>query len=268
MMGQLCPPAMLLALSVLEGMFFLQHGLGCLSFSYAQQTNPIQDQEAVGALQALIREYVPDVRTHVVIYTYMGVYPRTRTGARRLLAESAALAARTGATRLIVKTTTEAYRLATVADNIAALEYAASAAREIQESHQAGGTASRSGTGIYEQAKALIDNVLSLDDDLGRALVTAFSRGYLDVPFCLHPDNAGRARGYLDSSGRLLWQRIGRLPIRDLVELPSAERLTSAGLLTALRYVQRTFDSRAAGVGITTGWTDHSLATSKQGSIA
>jgi methylaspartate mutase epsilon subunit len=267
MMGQLCPPAMLVALSVLEGMFFRQCGLGCLSFSYAQQTNPAQDEEAVAALQALIREYVPHARTHVVIYTYMGVYPRTRTGALRLLAESAALAARAGASRLIVKTTTESYRLATVTDNIAALEYAASTAREIGESHRDGGGAGGS-TGIYQQAKALIDNVRSLDEDLGRALLAAFSRGHLDVPFCLHPDNAGRARGYLDSSGRLLWQRIGRLPIRDLVELPSAERLTSAGLLTALRYVQRTFDGRATGAGITTDWADYSLATRKQGSIA
>src|ERR1700728_3629057 len=73
MLGQLCPPALLVAISVLEGMFFWQHGLRCISFSYAQQTHPGQDEEAVAALQALIRQYVPYARTHVVIYTYMGV---------------------------------------------------------------------------------------------------------------------------------------------------------------------------------------------------
>jgi methylaspartate mutase epsilon subunit len=236
MMGQLCPPAMLVALSVLEGMFFWQHGIRCISFSYAQQTHAGQDEEAVTALAELVRRYVPHARTHIVVYAYMGVYPRTPGGALRLLAESARLAARSGAARLIVKTTAEAHRIPTIGENVAALEHAAAAAQGVT---RRGGIAD---TGIYRQAKALVDNVLALGGDVGRALVTAFARGHLDVPFCLHPDNAGRARGYLGRDGRLEWQRIGALPLGGLVELPSAERMTSAGLLDALRFVERKFD--------------------------
>jgi methylaspartate mutase epsilon subunit len=217
-------------------MFFWQHGVRCISFSYAQQTHPGQDEEAVAALRRLVRSYVPGARTHVVVYTYMGVFPRTPGGAQRLLAESARLAVRAGASRLIVKTTAEAHRLPTVAENVAALEHAAAAARDVTEREN------HADTGIYAQAKALVDNVLALDDDLGRALVVAFARGHLDVPFCLHPDNAGRTRGYLEQDGRLQWQRIGSLPIGDLVHVPAAERMTSAGLLTALQFVQRTYD--------------------------
>jgi methylaspartate mutase epsilon subunit len=263
MMGQLCPPAMLVALSLLEGMFFWQNGLRCISFSYAQQTHAGQDEEAVAALSALIGRYMPHARTHMVIYTYMGVYPRTPAGALLLLAESTRLAVKAGAARLIVKTTAEAHRLPTVAENVAALEHAAAAALGLTATgHIAGGE-------IYEQAKALVDNVLSLDDDIGRALVIAFSRGHLDVPFCLHPDNAGRARGYLDSDGRLRWQRIGALPLGDLVELPTTDGMTSAGLLTALRYVRRKFDHRAAvcDLAATRSGADHSLMNRMQGSI-
>ena len=236
MMGQLCPPALLVALSVLEGMFFSQHGIRCISFSYAQQTNPAQDEEAVAALRALIPAYVPHARTHVVIYTYMGVYPRTPRGALRLLASSARLAARSGASRLIVKTTAEAHRLPTVAENVAALEHAAAAARGVERTDEV------HDTGIYAQAKRLVDNAVALDADIGRALLVAFAAGYLDVPFCLHPDNAGRTRGYLDRNGELHWQRIGALPIGDLVDLPHAERMNSADLLNALKYVERKFD--------------------------
>ncbi|WP_409492328.1 methylaspartate mutase [Amycolatopsis sp. cmx-11-12] len=246
MMGQLCPPALLVALSVLEGMFFWRHGVRCISFSYAQGTHAGQDEEAVAALHALIREYVPHARTHVVIYNYMGVYPRTPGGALALLAESARLAARTGASRLIVKTTAEAHRVPTVTENVTALEHAAEAALGVSPIGHLGDT------GIHAQAKALVDNVLSLDNDLGRALVTAFARGQLDVPFCLHPDNAGRARGRLDPSGRLEWQRIGAMPLGDLVDLPADRRMTSSGLLDALRYVERSFDDRYGMPGIET----------------
>ena len=259
MMGQLCPPALLVALSVLEGMFFWQHGVRCISFSYAQQTHPGQDAEAIAALRVLAGEYVPYARRHVVLYTYMGVYPRTPGGALALLADSARLAARSGAARLIVKTTAEAHRLPTVAENVTALEHAATAARGVTAARGATPDPGSGDTGILAQARALVDNVRSLGDDLGQALLTAFSRGELDVPFCLHPDNAGRARGCLDASGRLQWQRVGALPLAGLVEPAGTERMTSAGLLSALRFVQQKFDQRYAATGLLAGpGQDHS----------
>jgi methylaspartate mutase epsilon subunit len=257
MMGQLCPPALLVAISVLEGLFFVQHGLRSISLSYAQQTSAEQDTEAVTALRRLTAELLSDVQSHIVIYSYMGVYPCTPAGARRLLAESARLAVTTGAARLIVKTSAEAFRIPTIEENVCALEeagLAASAAAGLAASAAAGPpaaagrpvaagkTAVAGCTGIYAQAKALISAVLDLADDIGRALLLAFDRGYLDVPYCLHPDNAGRTRGYLDSAGRLQWQRIGSMPIGHLAEVPAQTRMTSAGLLGSLSFVQNKFD--------------------------
>jgi methylaspartate mutase epsilon subunit len=238
MMGQLCPPGLLVALSVLECMFFRQHGLRSVSLSYAQQTDPDQDAEAILAMRRLAAQWLPDVDWHVVIYTYMGVYPRTPEGASRLLEEAARLAVRTASARLIVKTVAEGYRIPTFAENVAALETAAAAAarctRIIGDSDD---------TGIHAEASALIEAVVNLDPDLGTALEIAFRRGYLDVPYCLHPDNAGKARSYLDDSGRLQWSSVGSMPIRESVRRTGAGKLTAMGLLTTLSYIERKFDS-------------------------
>jgi len=86
--------------------------------------------------------------------------------------------------------------------------------------------------------------VLDLDPDVGRALVRAFSLGYLDVPYCLHPDNQGRSRSYLDEHGRLCWSEVGSMPIRGISAPRGAARMTSADLLMSLSYVQRTFDKK------------------------
>lgn len=238
MMGQLCPPSLLVALSVLECMFFQQHGLRSVSLSYAQQTNPEQDREAVLALRRLATERMPDVDWHVVIYAYMGVYPRSPGGAAMVLAEAARLAVRTGAARLIVKTAAEAYRIPTIAENVAALEAAAKVAAE--EKPEPGPV---DDTGIYAEARTLVDAVVDLRPDLGRALLEAFRRGYLDVPYCLHPDNAGRSRGYLDQNGWLRWSRVGAMPIHDVARPTSSVELTADGLLASLSYVERKFDS-------------------------
>lgn len=241
MLGQLCPPSLLVAISLLECLFFRQHGTRSVSLSYAQQTDPGQDQEAVLAMRRLAAEFLPDADWHIVIYTYMGVYPRTRRGATKLLAESARLAVRTGAARLIVKTAVESYRIPSIADNVEALETASAVAAERKGPEP--DRADASDTGIYTEARALIEAVLDLRPDIGQAMADAFSKGYLDIPYCLHPDNPGRTRSYIDGSGRLQWSDIGSMPIHRVVRPASAAELTAAELLNSLAYMERKFDN-------------------------
>jgi methylaspartate mutase epsilon subunit len=242
LLGQLCPPSILVATSVLEGVFFRQHGMRSVSLSYAQQTNAVQDEEALRALRRLAGEVLADIDWHVVLYAYMGVYPSSRHGALRLLADAARLAVRGGAARLIVKTAAEAHRIPTVAENVEALEVAAESAQSTAPSR----TAVAEENETYAEARALVDAVLDLDDDTGTGLVRAFARGYLDVPHCLHADNRGRARSYLDDTGRLRWAEFGSVPIADVAEARPSAELTAASLLTALEYVRRTYDSGPA----------------------
>jgi methylaspartate mutase epsilon subunit len=246
MLGQLCPPGLLVAISLLEGMFFWQHGLRSISLSYAQQTDAAQDEEAIRALTHLAAEYLPYADTHVVVYTYMGVYPRTRPGARLLSQTAARIAVRAGAARLIVKTTAEAYRIPTVGENVEALRDAATAAAAASRTDGPAPTDSET----YQEARALLDAVLELDDRVGPALLRAFRLGYLDVPYCLHPDNRGDTLSYIDADGRLRWARTGAMPIRRTPGTRGSSGVSSHELLAALSHVQRTFDRRAlAAVG-------------------
>ncbi|MBT2383210.1 methylaspartate mutase [Streptomyces sp. ISL-11] len=245
MLGQLCPPSQLVAISVLEALFFVRHGLRSVSVSYAQQTHAGQDREAVAALRRLCAELLPTDNWHVVVYAYMGLYPQTSHGALRLLGEAAELAVATGSERLIVKTEAESRRIPTVAENVRALEHASSTARAARPRAAEGADSQ-----TYQEAAALVHAVLGLHADVGQALLLAFRAGYLDIPYCLHPDNRGETRSYIDDSGRLRWDRIGRLPIGGLVARDRPRRVTSAGLLDDLSYVRRRFDEAPLGQGV------------------
>ncbi|WAL67943.1 methylaspartate mutase [Amycolatopsis cynarae] len=240
MLGQLCPPSELVALSVLEALFFYRKGLRSISVSYAQQTNMAQDREAVAALRRLCAELLPGATWHVVIYAYMGMFPRSAEGARFLLGKAAELAMTSGAERLIVKTAVEADRIPTIAENVAALEHAGTVAASVPPTDTVD-----SDNQVYREAYAFVDAVLNSHADLGRALVVAFKRGLLDVPFCLHPDNAGQARSHLDPEGRLGWSALGSLPLRGVAERGHASAITSSTLMSALSYVQHTYDTKA-----------------------
>jgi methylaspartate mutase epsilon subunit len=262
MLGQLCPPSLLVAISVLEVLFFRQHGLRSVSLSYAQQTSPEQDLEALHALRTLADEFLGALDWHIVLYTYMGVYPSTRDGALRLLCDSAELAVRGGAARLIVKTSAEATRVPTIAANVEALELAGAVADSCRRSGPAGvsgvsgaaGAAASSGvsrpfadTGVLDEARALIEAVLGLDGDVGAALLGGVGRGYLDVPFCLHPDNPGRTRSRIGADGRLEWSDTGTLPLDRAARISHAPRIRSSELLTALSYMRGRYDRDLSG---------------------
>ncbi|MGF0176749.1 methylaspartate mutase [Streptomyces sp. Marseille-Q5077] len=244
-MGQLCPPSLLVALSLLEALFFRQLGLLSLSLSYAQQTDAEQDRQALHALRTLARERLPDVEWHIVLYAYMGVYPRTRRGALLLLEEAATLAVQAGAARIIVKTACEAHRLPTVAENVEALEIASLMARTAERVP----AIDDGDNEVLAEARQLVERVLDLHDDVGDALIEAFARGFLDVPYCLHPDNRRRSGSYIADDGQLRWSSAGTMPLPASAVGGRRHALTSDGLLTSLTYVQRKFDTLARASG-------------------
>ena len=247
LLGQLCPPSLLVAVSLLEGAFFRAHGLKSLSLSYAQQTSPAQDREAVAALRRLAGEFLPDVDWHVVIYTYMGVFPSTLEGAQALLDESVRLASESGAERLIVKTALEAFRIPTIEENVEALERAADLALRVRRMSMADGMyfdIYESDSETYIEARRLIEAVLELDTDIDTALLKAFERGILDIPFCLHPDNRNESRSVIAADGRLQWRDTGQMPLPQPHHATDA--LTADGLLASLSFTASRYDNASS----------------------
>lgn len=249
MLGQLCPPSLLVAITLLEGLFSVRKGITSLSLSYAQGYNAEQDLGALLALRRLAREYLPDADWHVVVYTFMGMFPTTPKGARRILEESARLARASGSERLIVKTPAEAHHIPTIEGNVEALLWAHEAARRAGAPAEDPGDSVRAHAEItHHMAKSLVDAVLDLAPSLDDGLRIAFERGYLDVPYCIHPDNRNRARVWLDPRGNVQWAATGSIPfpanLKSMIFKKHAE-MSSEELLGALAFHRDRYDGTA-----------------------
>ncbi|QXI15525.1 methylaspartate mutase [Pseudomonas hamedanensis] len=241
LLGQLCPPSLLVAMTLLEALFFRQHGIRSVSLSYAQGTSLEQDFGALQALRELAADYLDGAHWHVVVYSYMGVFPTTQHGARRLIGDSARLTQAAGCERLIVKTVAESRQIPSVDDNLDALRMAAEAAAGELPTMDAGGA------GYYEQtlfeARRLVETVLDLHADIGLALIQAFARGLLDIPYCLHPDNPGRATTRIDDRGALRWGNTGGLPLpRGSGGSLNGPGVSSSELFQMLHYTVNRYD--------------------------
>ncbi|WLQ35987.1 FAD/NAD(P)-binding protein [Streptomyces castrisilvae] len=243
LLGQLCPPSLLVAMSVLEGLFFARCGIPSVSLSYAQQTSPVQDIEALAAMRILADELLPPwVERHIVLYAYMGVFPRSLQGAELLQATSAEVAVRGGAGRLIVKTSVEAHRIPSVEENLAALRLADATARHARHESVLPWHGQADPTDILREARALMAPVLEAGD-IGEGLLHAFREGLLDVPYCLHVDNKGLTQGAIGPDGRLEWARTGALPLPG--GRPARGSLASHELLHMLNHTADRYDRQA-----------------------
>lgn len=239
LLGQLCPPSLLVAVTLLEAMFFRGHGVRRVSLSYAQGTHQAQDRGALRALRELALRYLGENDWHVVLYTYMGVFPRTRRGASALIADSARLARQTGCERIIVKTVAESRRIPSVQDNRDAVGLAARAAAETAPPPRDDGSFHEE---VREEAAHLVECVMAMDADIGRALVKAFASGLLDIPYCLHPDNHGRSRCVIDDRGALVWAARGGMPLPPARSAGRAAPVTAGELHRMLHHVAERYD--------------------------
>jgi methylaspartate mutase epsilon subunit len=243
LLGQLCHPAILVSLGILEALFFQQNGLRDISLSYAQNYSLTQDLAAVSALKRLANLYLTEEMSwHIVIYTFMGLFPQTMRGYEKILGTSVHLAVLSGAKRLIVKTHEESRQIPSVAANLNALRKAHGFSAHPPEGIVYDAEEEEI---IFYQAKALIDSALNSGRDIGAGLYQAFQEGRLDVPFCLHPDNRRLATCIIDQNGYLQWVSSGKLPIAvkknkgDASNIPS---LTSSKFLEMLGFNRQKFD--------------------------
>ncbi|MGO4293647.1 hypothetical protein [Chitinophaga sp. RAB17] len=246
MMGQLCPPAILIAITVAEAIFMIRNGVKSYSLSLAQGTHTSQDVAALHALRLLGVKYLgPQSDWHIVFYTFMGKFPQSYHGSKALIEESAHAAVKGGAERLIVKTVKEAHQIPLIEDNLDSLGWChqAATAERITPSQHAG--VEEWTTQIYEEADFLIDLLLNLDSNLEKSMAKAFKMGYWDVPYCLHPDNRRLTSAQLDEAGYVYWSDPGKIPFPPHIRNNAVKRkkkLSSGELLHMLSFNQQKYD--------------------------
>lgn len=98
---------------------------------------------------------------------------------------------------------------------------------------------------ITQQARGIIEAVLELAGDLSTSICSAFAKGILDIPYCLHPDVHQTATSWIDNEGVIQWGYLGNVPLpRYLCSTihHSKREITSSELLRMINYNQVKYD--------------------------
>lgn len=223
--GTLIPPCLAITTNILETILAVQQGVNYISVGYAEQGNRPQDIAAIRVMREKTIEILrnlghANVQVSTVFHQYMAAFPTDPKRAEELVLQSAVTAAMSGATRLMVKTPVEAFRIPTVRDN----SYAIQLVR--QGLHL--GYAQRVNEGEVEAECAILRQeidqllegvVLCGNGSIARGVVRAFALGLLEIPFSPSVYNRGEVVTVRDENGAVRFLCTGKLPLsREIID--------------------------------------------------
>lgn len=223
--GTLVPPCIAIATNILESILAARQGVKCVSVGYAEQGNRWQDIAAIRVMKEKTVETLRNlgygnVQVNTIFHQYMAAFPTEHKRAEELVVQSAVTAAMSNATRLLVKTPVEAFRIPTVEDNSHAIQL-------VRQGLCIGGEQELNDLEIEaecvilrQEVDQLLEGViLAGSASIAQGIIRAFERGLLEVPFSPSVYNRGEVMTARDGKGAVRFLCVGKLPLsREIVE--------------------------------------------------
>ena len=238
----LLPPCLAIAVDIIEAILAVQQGVKCVSLGYAEQGHRIQDIAAIRTLRQMAREILQnlgyrDIQVNTVFHQYMAAFPGESQRAERLIYNSAITAALSGATRVMVKTPVEAYKIPSLLENMHGFSLTAQGISAAQTEQPDEARINAECSLIRQEVQAILDSViLSGGGSIARGIEKSFQRGYLDIPFAPSIYNRGEVITVRDVEGAVRFLSPGNLQLgREVREFHRAkvqERLHQEGILS------------------------------------
>lgn len=236
----LIPPSIAIAVNIIEAVLAIRQGVKRLSLGYAEQGNRIQDIAAIRMMKEMMEETVrrlgyKDVEISTVFHQYMAAFPPTVERAEELIYQSAVTMGLSGATRMMIKTPVEALKIPTLKDNVCAIGLATRGLADHSQFSVDETLVAEECQLIRRETEAILESVLLCGHgSFAAGVVTAFRKGYLDIPFSPSVHNRNEVLTARDTSGAVRFLSCGNLQfdreLREFHEMKMAERRRVEGV--------------------------------------
>jgi methylaspartate mutase epsilon subunit len=225
--GTLVPPAIAIAVMILEGLLAATQGVRSLTLGYGQVGNVVQDVAALRALRDLGEEFLPDdgvVTT--VFHEWMGGFPPDEARANGVIGLGGATAALARPDKVITKSPQEFRGVPTREANAAGLRTTRQLIDMMLEQDIVIDGIDEEQEIIERTARSLVETVFSHGDgDVAQGTVAAFESGALDVPFAPSDSAAAAVHPATDDDGRVRVLEWGDLAVPDEIKEIHGARL-------------------------------------------
>jgi methylaspartate mutase epsilon subunit len=220
----LIEPSLAIVVNIIQALLAAQQGVRSFTVGYAEQGNRVQDVAAISILNESVNHYLNTLGYHecrvtTVFHQFMAAFPQDYEKAKSLIANSAITATLAGATKIMVKTPVEAFRIPTRYDNSEAL---AICRRALGESHVV--RLKSEAVKIEEkilrmEVRQIMDVIIELGNgSIPMGSLKAVEEGVLDVPWSPSIYNRNEAISIRDVDGAVRYHHFGRLPFTNEIK--------------------------------------------------
>jgi methylaspartate mutase epsilon subunit len=217
--GTLIPPAIGIAIAVIEMLLAAGQGVRHYSVGLTQNLDLMQDVAALRVMEEVCHHYlkkfeIEDMFISVASHQWMQAFPPDEARAFSVIVMGGVIAALAGATQVITKTTHEAVGIPTSQANAEGLKATRMAihltrGRRLVEDEEMKTEMEI----IRKESCQILDKALELGDgDIAVGAVRAIEAGTLDVPWTPNQNVKGAVIPVRDASGAVRYLQKGELP--------------------------------------------------------
>lgn len=218
----LVPPAIAIAIQIIEALLAAEQGVVSFAVSFGQTGSMIQDLASANVLRSLTRHYLDQcgfesVRTYLVYHQWMGQFPPYREKAAALIAGASVISSMISADKIVVKTVDEALGVPRAEINAEAVDTVRYVLRTFGGFGSVASPLVDQETDLIEsEVRSILDTIFAMPGKVfWQSVFHAFQRGYLDIPFSPHADNANRLISMRDANGSIRIVDRGNVPVSD-----------------------------------------------------
>ena len=238
--GTLVPPSMSNAVAIIEALLAAKQGVKSITVGYGQCGNQTQDIAAIVALREQTEEYIKkqgekNCVVSTVFHQWMGAFPMDEAKAYGVIANASVTASMAGATKMIVKTTHEAFGIPTKEANANGLKCSKMVVNLIGDQRaEIVGRLAEEIEIIKKEVNCIMDAIYKIGDgDLAQGVLKGIEAGIIDIPFAPAKINKGAMLPARDNEGYIRYLNTGEIPftkeIKDFHSKKLAERAKTEG---------------------------------------
>ena len=220
----LIEPSLAIVINIIQALLAAQQGVRSIAVGYAEQGNRIQDVAAIKILSESVNHYLNtfgyrDCRVTTVFHQFMAAFPQDYEKAKNLIANSAITATLAGATKIMVKTPVEAFRIPTKYDNAEALAICRRALSESTQTKLKSGAVEIEERILRMEVQQIMDVIIELGNgSIPLGAIKAVEEGILDVPWSPSIYNRNEAISIRDIDGAVRYHHFGHLPFTSEIK--------------------------------------------------
>jgi methylaspartate mutase epsilon subunit len=219
----LIPPCLAIAVNVIETLLCAQQGVKSITVGYAEQGNRLQDIAALHVLEEMVYQYLDryhftGCRITTVYHQYMAAFPADGAKAADLIFNSAITAALAGATKVMVKTAVESFKIPDQHDNAGALDLCKKAVALAKPELVDQKRLAVEKELLRREVRQIMEVVIELGD--GRIVagaLRAIEEGIIDIPWSPNLYNKNKVCTLRDTDGAVRFSDFGHLPFDEKV---------------------------------------------------